>query len=49
LGRPDGYPKAGQGTHPQVSTVADGRGFLDHQVFEDRQLVLIDELTWLGD
>ena len=28
--------------------VADGRGFLDDQVFEDRQLVVIDELTWLG-
>ena len=28
---------------------ADGRGFLDYQVFEDRQLVVIDELTWLGD
>jgi hypothetical protein len=28
---------------------ADGRGFLDYQIFEDRQLVVIDELTWLGD
>jgi len=28
---------------------ADGRGFLDYQVFKDRQLVVIDELTWLGD
>jgi hypothetical protein len=28
---------------------ADGRGFLDYEVFEDRQLVVIDELTWLGD
>jgi hypothetical protein len=27
---------------------ADGRGFLDYQVFEDRRLVVIDELTWLG-
>jgi hypothetical protein len=26
---------------------ADGRGFLDYQVFEDRKLVVIDELTWL--
>jgi hypothetical protein len=25
-----------------------GRGFLDYEVFEDRQLVVIDELTWLG-
>jgi hypothetical protein len=28
---------------------ADGRGFLDYQVFEDRQLAMIDELTWLDD
>ena len=28
---------------------ADGRGFLDYQVFEDRRLVMIDELTWLDD
>jgi hypothetical protein len=26
---------------------ADGRGFLDFEVFEDRKLVVIDELTWL--
>jgi hypothetical protein len=25
----------------------DGRGFLDYEVFEDRKLVVIDELTWL--
>jgi hypothetical protein len=25
---------------------ADGRGFLDYEVFEERQLVVIDELTW---
>jgi hypothetical protein len=28
---------------------ADGCGFLDYQVFEDRQLVVLDELTWPGD
>ena len=28
---------------------ANGCGFLDYQVFEDRQLVVIDELTSLGD
>jgi hypothetical protein len=26
---------------------ADGHGFLDYAVFEDQQLVVIDELTWL--
>ena len=28
---------------------ANGRGFLDFEVFEDRQLVVIDDLTWLGE
>ena len=28
---------------------ASGRGLLDSQVFEDRQLVVIDELSWLDD
>jgi hypothetical protein len=28
--------------------VADGRGFLYYRVFEDRQLVVIVHLTWLG-
>ena len=27
--------------------VAEGRGFLDHEVFEEQRLVVIDELTWL--
>jgi hypothetical protein len=27
---------------------ADGRGFLDYEVFEDQKLVVIDDLTWLG-
>jgi hypothetical protein len=26
---------------------ADGHGLLDYQVFEEQQLVMIDELTWL--
>jgi hypothetical protein len=26
---------------------ADGHGFLDYEVFEDQQLVVIDELTWV--
>ena len=26
---------------------ADGRGFLDYEVFEDLQVVIIDKLTWL--
>jgi hypothetical protein len=28
---------------------ADGRGFLDYKGFEDRHLVVVDELTWLDD
>jgi hypothetical protein len=27
---------------------ADGRGFLDYRVIEDRQVVVIVDLTWLG-
>lgn len=27
---------------------ADGRGFLDYEVFEDLRVVVIDKLTWLG-
>jgi hypothetical protein len=26
---------------------ADGHGFLDYEMFEEQQLVVIDELTWL--
>ena len=37
--------------HDDFRTIifANGRGCLDYEVFEDRQLVVIDELTWLGD
>jgi hypothetical protein len=37
-------------THDDYRTIvfADGRGFLDYEVFEDRKLVVIDELTWLS-
>jgi len=28
--------------------LADGRGFLDCQVFEDQGLVVFDRLTWVG-
>lgn len=31
----------------RTTVFADGRGFLDFEVFEDRELVVIDELTWL--
>jgi len=34
---------------PLTIVFADGRRCLDYQIFEDRQLVVINELTWLGD
>jgi hypothetical protein len=48
LVRPAPFPViAGEDYRTIVS--ANGRGFLDYQVSEDLQLVVIDELTWLGD
>jgi hypothetical protein len=46
LARPS---RSSVGEDYRTITFASGRGFLDYEVFEDRQLVVIDELTWLGD
>jgi hypothetical protein len=37
------------GDELRTIVLADGRGFLDYQVLEDRQLVVIDPLTWSDD
>jgi hypothetical protein len=35
------------GEHYRTIVFADGRGFLDYRVFEDRQVVVVVNLAWL--